>query len=84
MTVAYINKDLLVWARKRAQFTEVEAAKKATTKEHIYLAWERGESLPTLKQAKTLASKLSIPLGYLYLDDIPDDELPLPDLRSKK
>ncbi len=45
-------------------------------------AWESGDKPPTFKQAQNFASKTHIPFGYLYLQTPPDEELPLPDLRT--
>jgi Zn-dependent peptidase ImmA (M78 family) len=45
-------------------------------------AWERGAH-PTFNQAETLAKKLRIPFGYLFLSKRPADDIPIPDLRTE-
>ncbi len=44
-------------------------------------AWIRGEKRPTLRQLEQLAQAAHTPLGYLFLDDPPDETLPIPDYR---
>lgn len=44
--------------------------------------WERGEAKPTFKQAQNLANVLRIPFGYLFLQQPPEEQFALPDLRT--
>ena len=79
---AYINPALLTWARRRAGLTPEQAARRVGVAAGKLAAWERGESRPTLRQAETLAQKFYVPFGYLYLSQIPQTDLDLPDLRT--
>lgn len=79
---AYINPALLTWARQRADLTPEQAARRVGVAAGKLAAWETGEARPTLRQAETLAQKLYVPFGYLYLSQIPPMDLDLPDLRT--
>lgn len=79
---AYINPNMLTWARDRAQLSMDMLAQKLNVKQEKIEAWERGEKHPTFKQAQNFAEKTHIPFGYLYLPNPPDEVLPLPDLRT--
>lgn len=84
MATAYanINPCILNWARERAQLSLAVLANKLNITEDKLEAWENGEKPPTFKQAQNFASKTHIPFGFLFLHTPPDEELPLPDLRT--
>ena len=82
MSQALVNPEILSWARDRAGLSLSVLAKKMSIKEERLEAWEAGERKPTFKQAKTLANKVYIPFGFLFLDKPPVEELLLPDLRT--
>ena len=82
MAQALITPDVLTWARERAQISIDALSNKLSTKAERLEAWERGEAKPTFKQAQTLAQKLHIPFGYLFLSAPPVEKLPIPDLRT--
>jgi hypothetical protein len=77
MSVAY-TPEILVWARKRAGIDEASIF--AVNKK--YTDWELGKARPTFKQAQTLAKKLRIPFGYLYLSKPPVEKQYTADLRG--
>jgi Zn-dependent peptidase ImmA (M78 family) len=62
-----VNKDLIVWARKRAGLTVEEAAEKFT---HI-AAWEAGTLLPTYPQLERLADELKLPVAAFFFPEPP-------------
>lgn len=80
-TEAFVTPKLIEWARLRHHIGTDSAAQKLNIKEDTLKAWESGVARPTLRQAQVLANKLNVPLGYLFLDSPPKEELPLPDLR---
>ncbi len=69
---------MLSWARERSGRPDTYFA------EHFpkFDAWERGESLPTLKQVEAFAKATYTPVGYLFLSAPPDEPLPIPDFRT--
>ncbi len=81
-TIAYINPDILSWARERAQLSPSALATKLKIAEDKLYLWESGEKTLTFRQAQTFANKTFIPFGYLFLKERPEDKLPLPDLRT--
>lgn len=68
---------MLEWARDRARLGDDELAR-AFKK---YPQWLTGEWKPTLKQLEHFAKKTHAPLGYLLLDEPPDEPLPVADFR---
>ncbi|MDI6696362.1 MAG: XRE family transcriptional regulator [Anaerolineales bacterium] len=81
---AKINPAILRWARDRLQLTEEEVARKVGLKDkpERLQAWEKGEELPTFRQAQELARALHIPFGYLFLSRPPLTTLPIADFRT--
>ncbi len=82
MLQAVIKHNIVKWARERANLNEAEIAKSLNVNKGKYLSWEKGETLPSFRQAQKLAKKLRIPFGYLYLDTPPKQEVQIPDLRT--
>lgn len=83
MTEAFITPGMLRWARMRSFASLDAAADKLNMKPEKLDAWESDKARPTFRQAQDLAKKLRIPFGYLYLSTPPDENLPLPDLRTR-
>ncbi|MBF0142674.1 MAG: ImmA/IrrE family metallo-endopeptidase [Magnetococcales bacterium] len=83
MSKALINPQMLRWARERAALSADELAKKIPTRVDRLATWENGTDRPTFKQAETVAQKTHIPFGYLFLPQPPQEELPIPDLRTQ-
>lgn len=81
-TEAYITPTLLQWARGRYFATVQSAAEKLHISAEKLESWERGDQRPTFRQAQSLANRLHIPFGYLFLTFPPEESLPLPDLRT--
>ena len=78
---AFINKNIIRWARERSRMTPATLAEKANVSIDRIHEWEQGDRLPTFRQAKHLAGVLHVPFGYLYLSEPPDEHLQLPDFR---
>ena len=66
---AYINKDMLIWARSITPFTTVEKVElyKKDIKAEKLILWERGDELPSITEAKSLASLYKVPLACFFL-----------------
>lgn len=73
-----ISAGMITWARERAGVTpEALAARFGKSPE-----WESGETRPTLKQIERFARFVHVPVGYLFLDEPPSEEIPIPDFRT--
>lgn len=46
-------------------------------------SWLSGKKKPTLKQLAEFSKKVHIPLGYLFLDRLPEEEIPIPYFRTE-
>jgi Zn-dependent peptidase ImmA (M78 family) len=82
--ITTFNPKVLEWARKRAGLDEAALAKKVLgTPEAAdeVKQWEETGEL-TLHRAELLAQKTYTPLGYLFLDKPPKEELPIKDFRT--
>ena len=73
-----VKPEMIRWARERAGL-EVDDLRRAFPKLE---AWERGEVQPTLRQLEAFASRVRVPLGYLFLESPPEEPLPIPDYRT--
>src|SRR5438128_2285162 len=73
-----VKPELLRWARERAGRSLENLHKKFSRLE----SWEHGEALPTLKQLESFAKATYVPIGYLFLDQPPEEKVPIPDLRT--
>ncbi len=74
--LAYINKDMLVWARNTTPFTtpeDVESRFPTLSAEDI-TKWESGEELPSITEAKELAKRYKLPFACFYLPKCPDKQ----------
>ncbi|MYA89137.1 MAG: ImmA/IrrE family metallo-endopeptidase [Boseongicola sp. SB0662_bin_57] len=78
MTRVPVNPALLRWARKRARVAQEDLAVKFKKLPE----WERGETKPTLRQLEAFARAVHVPFGYLFLDEPPNESLPIADFRT--
>jgi len=72
--LAYINKQMLKWARSETPFDsiyDVALRIQQFTYEKI-LAWENGDELPSIAEAKKLANLYDVPFACLFYTKIPD------------
>lgn len=83
MSHALVSPRLLAWSRLRAGLTQFDLAERLPVKAEKVFEWEAGESQPTFKQAQKWAALAHVPFGFLFLEEPPDENLPLPDLRTK-
>lgn len=72
-----VSPNLLSWARERAG-----AAREARLLERFpgLPQWAAGTAQPTLKQLEFFAKAACVPVGFMFLQQPPDE--PLPDLRT--
>ena len=79
---AYITPNVLKWARESARMSEEIACAKVSVSVEKLKEWEDGTSLPTIRQAQTLAKAYKRPFALLFLPEIPRDFQPLQDFRK--
>ncbi len=73
-----VRPELLRWARERSGIDRETLLRPFP---HLD-AWERGEVSPTLKQVERYARRTHVPVGYLFLEEPPEEVLPIPDFRT--
>lgn len=75
---ANIKPELVSWARERAGL-DIDAL----TRRFPKLAdWEEGTIQPTLKQVEHFAQATHTPVGFLFLQQPPVENIPIPDFRT--
>ena len=70
--------SLYAWASERSGLGSDELAHKFPKLPQ----WESGDHRPTLKQLEQFARATRTPVGYFFLSAPPDEEVPIPDLRT--
>lgn len=74
--IAYINKDMLIWAREQTPFSSSinELADRFPKKIDVekLRKWENGDDLPSISEAKELAKLYKLPFACFFLSDIPN------------
>lgn len=78
MSRVAVRPEMLRWACDRARI-ELDAL---AAKFPQLPAWEREERQPTLKQLENFAKATHVPIGYLFLSEPPEEQLPIPDFRT--
>ena len=73
-----IQPKFLYWALERCGKSEDEINSRFPKISN----WLRGDPYPTLKQLEDFATATYTPLGYFFLNEPPEDELPIPDFRT--
>ena len=81
--VAYINPQILNWARTRSGLSYPQLGEALKTSAEELAAWEHGDTRPPFDKAQKIARVLCIPFGYLFLSNPPDLTVPIPDLRTQ-
>jgi len=75
-----VNPELLAWARGRAG----SGGRHLERRFPNLWEWESGSRSPTFKQLEAFARATRTPVGYLFLDEPPDEKLPVPDYRTMR
>jgi Zn-dependent peptidase ImmA (M78 family) len=75
---APVNPQVLAWARERSGLGVDEL----TTRFPKLAEWESGERAPTLKQLEDFARATHTPVGFLFLPEPPEEQVPIPDYRT--
>jgi Zn-dependent peptidase ImmA (M78 family)/DNA-binding XRE family transcriptional regulator len=70
-TPALVNPTVLTWAREESGYPPEPVAKRLNVKPERLLAWERGDSKPTVRQAQNLAKLYRRPFGVFFLPQPP-------------
>ena len=70
--------SLYAWASERSGLDSGELAHKFPKLPQ----WESGDHRPTLKQLERFAKATRTPVGYFFLSAPPDEQVPIPDLRT--
>lgn len=78
ITRIHVNADILIWAIERVGNNVDDFLLRNPKVEE----WINGTKLPTLKSLENFAKKLYVPLGYLFLQEPPLEECPIPFFRS--
>lgn len=76
-----INADRYAWAIKRAGLTVedyIESHPKVPLSN-----WLDGSKEPTIKQLEDFAKSVNVPFGFLFLDTIPEENIPFPVFRGE-
>jgi Zn-dependent peptidase ImmA (M78 family)/transcriptional regulator with XRE-family HTH domain len=73
-----VQPTLLTWARERSRVPFEDVVRKFPAFED----WEAGRKQPTLKQLERFATSMHAPIGYFFLDEPPEESLPVPDFRT--
>src|SRR5581483_3091359 len=75
-----VKPALLAWARERSRVEPDELERKFPKLRE----WESGDRAPTLKQLESFANATKTPVGYLLLQEPPEEPLPIPDYRTMR
>jgi Zn-dependent peptidase ImmA (M78 family) len=79
-TEVNINNNLITWAVERAGFDIQDFAIRFPQVED----WLETRKKPTITQLEKFSKKVHLPFGYLFLNEPPKEELPIPFFRTNK
>lgn len=73
-----INREILIWAVERNGQSVEEYAQLNPS----FNKWIAGERQPTIKQLEGFATQVHVPFGYLFLNKLPQESIPIPFFRT--
>jgi len=73
-----IKPNLIHWAISRAGYEHGEFFEKFPRAQ----SWLKEDKKPTLPQLRDFAKKAHVPFGYLFLEEPPEEDLPIPFFRT--
>ena len=73
-----VRPALLRWAQERARLSPDELARRFPQ----FSDWEQERTRPTLKQLERFAQATHTSIGYLFLQEPPEERVPIPDFRT--
>ena len=76
-----LQPGVLKWSRVRAGISSSELARKMQVRAERVMEWEETGRI-SIAQVDRLAEKTYTPFGFLYLDEPPDETLPISDFRT--
>lgn len=78
--VENLNTNIIKWAISRAGYEMDEFFMKFPKTEK----WVNGDEKPTVKQLENFSHKVHVPFGYMFLNNPPDEQIPIPYFRTGK
>ena len=75
---APVNPRLIAWAIERSGAPIEDLTRRFPKIEE----WESGDRVPTLRQLEDFARATRTPIGMLFLDEPPEEQIPIPDFRT--
>jgi len=79
---ATVRPELLRWARQRVSLSPNKLAISVKVPSEMVVEWEQSGTI-TLARLNKLAQKTHTPFGYFFLQEPPDDSLPIADFRTE-
>ncbi len=76
-----VNPNLFIWAQERAVRAGLDEEKLFRAFPELN-EWREGAADPTLRQLESFAEKTYVPLGQFFLQEPPQEELPIDDFRT--
>lgn len=76
-----INGDRYRWAIQRAGFTVDDYVD--SHPRFAISSWMEGTKQPTIKQLEDFAKSVNVPFGFLFLEDVPVENVPFPVFRGE-
>lgn len=73
-----IRKEILIWAVER----NGQSVEEYALQNPAFNKWIDGERQPTIKQLESFATQVHVPFGYLFLNELPQESIPIPFFRT--